>query len=203
LGSRPRSAPRIGIENRRYDAAISALVEPVRDRLRRFPNRSLRPEALSALVTGWRFMPPRNWRLSITPKLDRKRAAIVEHRLCAGLLRRPNDPTWTGVESDIAVVRVQLEVDRSTAFVTSRCIATFSLHSVARRLQRHPDGSTEALMHDIHPGAAAACGELVAGGGYKVTTHEDGGGWRGRAIRQTVPDGTQQTVLSIRTWLPA
>jgi hypothetical protein len=71
---------------------------------------------------------------------------------------------------------------------------------LARRLQPHPDGAIEALMYDINLIAGAACDELVVGAGYRVRTHEDDGGWRGRCIRQTGPDRVSRPVLAVRTW---
>jgi len=99
-------------------------------------------------------------------------------------------------------MRVVLLINRSSAHLESRCLATLSLHAVARRLQRAQDGSTAALLHDVLLVARAAGGELTAGAGYRVRTDEDGGGWRGRAIRQIGPDHRQRNVLAVRTWLP-
>jgi hypothetical protein len=36
------------------------LIEPVRQRLRRYPQRKVRREMLAALIEGWRFMDGRN-----------------------------------------------------------------------------------------------------------------------------------------------
>ena len=41
----------------------------------------------------------------------------------------------------------------------------------------------------------------LAPGGYKVTTDERGGGWRGRVVRMVGEDGEVHRVLSVRTWL--
>jgi hypothetical protein len=159
-------------------------------------------QTLIDLVQCWRFMAPRDWRLSLDAKLDKGRALLIEHRLVAGCMRRAGDPNWVGIEEDFAIIRVELLVNRSSAHLESHCIATFSLHAIARRLQRHPDGSVESLMHDINLVAQAVSGEpLVAGAGYKVTTDEDGGGWRGRVINQTGADSVLRPVLAIRTWL--
>jgi hypothetical protein len=154
------------------------------------------------LIQRWRYMPCRNWRLDLDAKLDKARASLIDHRLVAGVMRRKDDPAWVGIEEDLAVIRVELLVDRNRAHLESHCVATLSLHAIARRLQRAQDGSVEALLHDIALAAEGACGELTAGAGYRVTTHEDGGGWRGRVIKQTGADKVERNVLSIRTWLP-
>jgi hypothetical protein len=117
-------------------------------------------------------------------------------------VRPTDDPDWQGgMEPDIGVVVVRMEVDRNAAQLVSRCIVTFSLHAVARRLQRHPDGSIEAVLYDFNLAAQAASGGLVAGAGYRVRTDGHGGGWRGRVINHTLADGSQRPVLAIRTWL--
>lgn len=190
---------RVAAEDAQYDAAIQELIAPIRDRLRRFPHRSLRPEMLVDLVQGWRFLPYRDWRLSCDAKLDRHRAELVEHRVVAGASRRLDDPAWTGREDDLAVIRVELMVNRSDARLASRCVVTLSLHALARRLQRHPDGSAEALLADIALAADAASGTLTPGAGYKVPT--PGGGWRGRAALHKLPGGDSFPVLALRTWL--
>jgi hypothetical protein len=161
----------IAAEDSEYDLIVVQLIEPVR-----FPHRSLRPQMLIDLIQGWRYMPCRNWRIGHDAKLDKARASLIEHRLVAGVMRRKDDPAWVGIEEDLAVIRVELLVNRSSAHLESHCVATFSLHAIARRLQRAQDGSIEALLHDIDLVAEAASSELTAGEGYRVRTHDDGGG---------------------------
>jgi hypothetical protein len=192
---------RIVIEDGQYDATIDALIEPVRDRLARYPQRSLRQEMLIDLVQGWRYMACRDWRLDLDAKLAKGRASLVEHRLVAGVMRRKGDPNWTRIAEDVALIKVRLDVDRNRAHLESRCIATLSQHALARRLQRHPDGSVEAVLYDVNLIAQAASGALVAGAGYRMRTDEQGGGWRGRVIRQHLENGSEQTVLAVRTWM--
>lgn len=110
-------------------------------------------------------------------------------------------PTWTGDEPDLGVTEVVLSVGRNRARVQACCLVTFSLHAIARRLQRAADGSVESLLRDIDLAAQAASGELTAGAGYKVTTDAEGGGRRGRALMLRDPSGATQCVLSIRTWI--
>lgn len=194
---------RVGVEDVLYDQTVAELIAPLKERLRRYPNRSLRPEMLATLVQSWRFMAPRDWRLDLDAKLDKHRLALVEHRLVAGRMRPLDDPGWIGFEHDVAVIRIELRVNRSTAQLASRCVAAFSLHAVARRLQRGLDGDIAAVLHDMQLVAQAARGALVVGAGYRVRTDDHGGGWRGRVIRQSGAgtDGTEQPVLAIRTWL--
>jgi hypothetical protein len=57
---------------------------PAQQWLLKFPTRKLRPEMLAALVEGWRYMEPRNYRTFIEAKLERTRCKVVERR--AGLI---------------------------------------------------------------------------------------------------------------------
>jgi hypothetical protein len=192
---------RIAAEDAQYDASVKELIEPIRDRLRRYPRRSPRPEMLAALVQSWRFMPCRDWRLDLSAKLDKHRVTLTERRLIASLLKPNDDPDWRGVEQDVGVVVVRMSVDRHRAELATRCVATLSLHALARRFQRGQDGDVAAVLHDINLAASAASGELTPGAGYRVRTDDQGGGWRGRAINHGLADGTSRVVLSIRTWL--
>ena len=193
---------RIAVEDREYDRLVDVLIQPVKERLRRCPGRSLRPEMLIDLVQSWRFMSCRDWRLSLDASLEKHRASLIEHRLVAGTMRRPDDPDWRGLEEDLACVRVELldqPQHRAPRKPLRRCYQS-SCHcpaSTACAGRRHRSADARH-----QPAVQAASGEaLTPGAGYVVTTHPDGGGWRGRAIRQTGPGGVSQTVLSIRTWL--
>ena len=84
---------RIAAEDTQYDRLVAALVAPVKDRLHRFPHRSLRQQMLVDLVHRWRFMAPRDWRLDLDAKLDKACATLIEHRLVAGVMRRKAIPT--------------------------------------------------------------------------------------------------------------
>lgn len=190
---------KVAAEDPLFDATIRSLLAPLRLRLQRYPLRPPRQEALADVITGWLNMPCRDWRLSCDAQLDKGRAALTERRLVAGKLR-PNDPDRAD-EDDVAALAITLAIGKGTISLHNRCLATFSLHALARRLQRASDGSVEALLHDIDVAAQAACGALTAGAGYRIATHEDGGGWRGRGMRQRQPSGDVQTVLSVRTWL--
>lgn len=68
--------------------------------------------------------------------------------MVAGVSQHKDDPDWQGIEDDVAVVAVQSNIDRNTMQLDSRCVATLSLHAFARRLQRHQDGTIEALLHE-------------------------------------------------------
>ena len=137
-------------EDAAYDRTILALLQPARDRLKRFPRRSLRPAMLVDLIEGWRHLDARDWRLDLNAELERTRAALVERRLVAGHTRHANGvDQWEATEADIAAVEIALLIDRSTLHLRSRCLATFSQHAIARRLQRHADGPERTKHPDL------------------------------------------------------
>ena len=134
---------------RTYVSTLEALLEPVHYRLKRFPERKLRPEMLAAVVQGWRYMDARNFRLDLTAKLDRTRAMLTERRLVAGRMRRPGDPNWRGAEDDVAVNAISLLVVGNDAKLHTSTLCTFSLHALARRIQRGVDSDDAALLFDM------------------------------------------------------
>ena len=185
---------RIAADDEAYLRAVHAISQPVIERLRRYPGRSLRPAMLADFVQQWISTEHRLYRLDLHAKLERLRATLTERRLCAGKVRRVDDPLSS--EDDIAVNEVELVVDKADVRLQSRCLCTFSLNAVARYWQRSGTTDEEALLRDMDLVATADWTRLVAGAGFKVPTDAAGGGWRGRAVLQ---DGL--TVLAVRTWL--
>jgi hypothetical protein len=84
----------------------------------------------------------------------------------------------------------------------SQILCTFSMHAVARRLQRAQDGSDAALLHDMNA-AASIDHSTLADDGFKVMTDEQGGSWRGRVVQMSSNNGEPLPVLAIRTWIPS
>jgi hypothetical protein len=191
---------RVEREDDAYINTIHRLIEPVQERLRRYPQRKVRPEMIAALIERWRFMDSRDFRTHIEARLERTRASLTERRVAAGKLR-PTDPDWQGDgEPDVSISEFNVQVDGSRFRVRSRLCCTFSLHALARRYQRHPDCDDAAVLHDMELVARVDQARLTPGG-FKVVTDEHGGGWRGRVVRILDDDGDPMRVLSIRTWL--
>lgn len=186
---------RIAADDESYLRAVDAISQPVIERLRRYPGRSLRPAMLADFVQQWISTEHRLYRLDLHAKLERVRATLTERRLCASTVRRVDDPLSS--EDDIAANEIELIVDRAEVRLRARCVCTFSLHAVARYIQRTGTADEEALLRDMDLVAQVDRSRLVSGAGFKVATDADGGGWRGRAILQ---DGLP--VLAVRTWLP-
>jgi hypothetical protein len=189
---------RVEREDADYIATLNGLLAPIEQRLKRYPGRKLRPEMLTAFVQDWRFMPCRDFRLDLEAQLERTRCALVERRCVAGTMKL--DPAWENEEPDIAVIEMAALVDGNRFKMRSKMTCAFSLHAIARRLQRGSDTADAAVLHDMNVVALVDRTKL-SGGGFKVVTDEYGGGWRGRVVRVTDNDGKPLPVLSIRTWM--
>jgi len=74
------------------------------------------------------------------------------------------------------------------------------LHALARRIQLGVDSDDAALLFDMDVVAKVDQARL-GGGGFKVITTQNGGGWRGRVVRRRTEDGELVPMLSIRMWL--
>ena len=87
---------RIAADDEAYLRAVDAISQPVIERLRRHPGRSLRPAMLADFVQQWISTEHRLYRLDLHAKLERVRATLTERRLSAGKVRcvsphRPDD----------------------------------------------------------------------------------------------------------------
>ena len=102
---------RIAADDEAYLRAVHAISQPVIERLRRYPGRSLRPAMLADFVQQWISTEHRLYRLDLHAKLERVRATLTERRLCASTVRRVDDPLSS--EDDIAANEIELIVDRA------------------------------------------------------------------------------------------
>jgi hypothetical protein len=191
---------RAAAEDLRYVSTIERLIAPLSVRMKRYPRRRVRPETLAALVEGWRFMDARNFRLDLTAKMDRTSVLLTELRVCASQMQRAE---WDSPEHDLSIHEVGLLINGTRdALMQTRCVACFSIHSIARYLQRHAeaDGEDSALLWAMALVAKADINALEPGG-WKVTTDQFGGGWRGRTTLVETNGRPAARLLSIRTWL--
>ena len=189
---------RVAREDANFIATINSLIAPIDARLRKFPARRMRPKMLSHLIQSWRLMDRSDFRLNLDVKLERTRCALVERRIAAGRTQFL-DRDWDGEEPDVAVTEISLSIEGNRFNLRSRILCTFSMHAVARRLQRAQDGSDAALLHDMNVAASIDLSTL-SGAGLKVVTDEEGGGWRGRVVWMSSNNSEPLPALSIRTW---
>jgi hypothetical protein len=194
---------RVMTDDTAFITVMERLVEPVRVRLKRYPNRKLRRELLIDLERQWRCGVPTRFRLSYSAKLDSGWGEIAERRVTAGQTRRINDPEWRGLEDDVSIVETQLLAMPGRFRLHSTTLCTFSQHAVARRLQRGVGIDDEALITDLAVVAAIDVDQVPADEGFKIVTDRHGSSWRGRVAKQQEQDGTITRMISVRTWLPA
>jgi hypothetical protein len=189
----------IEAEDRAHDAIVDRLMAPIRARFKRHPNRPLRQLMLNETIARWMAMEPSDYRLSINARLDKGSAHLREVRLDTGRMKHPD---WENAEEGLGASEITLTVESNRARIRGRSLVAFSLHSIARRLERGADDSIEALLHDLYLAteAVSRC-PLRVGADYRITTGEDGRGWRGRVLSVTAANGLRTQVLSIRTWL--
>ena len=105
-------------------------------------------------------------------------------------------------EPDVALTEIRLSIARNQFNLRCQILCTFSMHAVARRLQRAQDGSDAALLYDMNV-AASIDHSALSDDGIKVVTDEEGGCWRGRVVRMSSDNGESALVLAIRTWMPS
>ena len=115
---------RVEREDAKFFPTINSLIAPIDGRLRKFPERKMRPEMLADLIQSWRFLDCRDFRLNLDAKLERTRCALVERRVFAGRTRFL-DADWDGEEPDVASLR---SACRSPA-IGSICAARYCVRS--------------------------------------------------------------------------
>ncbi len=189
---------RVAAEERELAIVFTAAMEPIKDRLRRYPGRSLRPELLTDLARRWRAAPA-VFRLSFDVKRDRNACVITEVRLSAGSMERLNDPAWNGMEPTIAIILNEFLAWKEKTKLRERPRALFSLHAIARRLQRDPRCDDAVLISDMALVAKIDVANIGHEEGFVIHTRE--GGWRGRAVRNKTRDGEVQRLIAVRTWM--
>ena len=177
---------RVEREDAKFFSAISRLIAPIDARLRKFPERKMRPEMLADLIQSWRFLDCRDFRLNLDSKLERKRCALVERRVFAGRTRFL-DADWDGEEPDVAVTEISLSIDGNRFNLRSRILYVLDAWPSRGVCSGRRTVSDVALLHDINV-AASIDHSTLSGGGFKVVTDEEGGG----LARQRRADVEQQ-----------
>jgi hypothetical protein len=212
-----RPAVRIGIEAigrardfvrrvRRDDAAFLALIEdlwaPIKSRHARLPGRPLRADLLASIERRWRLHAPTSFRIAYAANVTGTKGMIVERRLGPASIEMISDPEWVGHERGAAVLELHLTAGKDGARSRNVLLVNFSLHSLARFIERSGRSADADLIRAMNVAADADLGTLGAGGGgVKIGTDTDGGGWRGRLMLIEDRDGVRHRSLGIRTWL--
>jgi hypothetical protein len=192
---------RVAAEDTQFLRLYAALLRPVKDRHARHPGRKLRPEMLTELGRRWRNEAPKRFRIAFAVHVNGAKGAITERRLGIGRMERIDDPDWTGHEDGVWICEARFVAGNDGASSHHALLANFSLHAIGRWFQRSGRLADELLMRDMNLVANIDIGKHPGGGGVKVVTDQDGGGWRGRLAM--VEDGEREhRLIVVRTWLP-
>jgi hypothetical protein len=147
-------------EDRAFDKAVGVIAKPLRARLRH--HTKLRHEIVSGAVRLYRLIVPSGFRIGdvgVAP--DREAFAIREARLGVTLM---NAEAWGNPdygEPGVTVARFSLSLHQGRLRERWTPVAIVSLHSLARRLERHHDRSHAALVADLALLLDAAHGDAV------------------------------------------
>ncbi|HEU0218941.1 MAG TPA: hypothetical protein VFQ90_19955 [Stellaceae bacterium] len=160
-------------------------------------NRHRQPPAAAARL--WQRQMPDTGRITRTVEYSRTSLRIDEARLSPTKIRFDN---WQGegMEPSIAIVRFELIADTRQTSIDTYALCEFSLHSVARRFQRGVGDDADVLA-DIAAMAAQRDTLLANGGEFDVAVGD--GRWVGAIVETPSPNGRMESILCIRSYLPA
>jgi hypothetical protein len=185
---------RIGAEDQAFVTAAARLTLSVRQRLKRHPTRNFRPETLAAIERSWHRDLPADYRISCRSELARDSLTITDTAVCAAVLE---ENSWGQDEPSLVISTGVLDLHRGHANFTSTITAVFSLHGLARRLQRSRATTDQELLDDVALLAGHSADEVAEDAGFAI--HTAGGTWRGRCVMLQ----QRGRVLAVRTWLAA
>jgi hypothetical protein len=148
----------------RFEAALAALLQPLRERLKRHPR--LREEQVKIAALAYRRETPGEFRLgALTIIPDRGHFMVQETRLIATWF---NATAWgddDAREPGVALVTYTVRLERGWLRVGWVPLAIISGHALARRLERGRDRARAALVADLALLAdAGADGDRIAVG---------------------------------------
>jgi hypothetical protein len=158
-----------------FDTTISA-------RHRRYPRRKVRPEIWRHFVSRWDREAPQLFRLGFRTDLKDRHPWACEWRLTPFATSRPDDPDWQGHERGIVITwsRAVTNVG-GTGIDPARFVAYFSLHALARYIERTSRSDDAALMDGI--GVVLHnyddCMTWEEGQRFEILHPTEGTGWRG------------------------
>jgi hypothetical protein len=185
---------------------MSQLWAPIIARQRKYPDRKIRPELLQTFAQGWECELSAAFRLAYQATIKGAKGTISETRISISHLRPKDDPDWPDKEAGASILTQQAMTDSHGVRLLEPPVvrAMFSLHAVARRIERGRGREDTALMRDMSCILARA--PDTAPPGFKFIhkfTHADDSGWRGHfgiIEPERIAPAAQKTVL-VRTWV--
>lgn len=178
-----------------YAQKLTAITKPIIARKSKFTNRAIRPELLTTLESSWRQeLNHPSYRIGYHADIGKHKSAISEIRLVHLTLDARDRENGVGntIENHAAICFVNLVVDRTG--LNLKCIYryVFSLHALARYLERCAD-NYEALRLDIISCLAVLPDEV---------RNNAIGNWK-CVIMQLRGVADPVTAVGIRTWIEA
>jgi hypothetical protein len=129
-------------------AALDPIIEPINQRLHRYPERQLREGVFRHLADVWQSL-PHDYQLAFRARTDPRgrRGQIIEVRVHAvTMLSDKWDPD--AIEPTISLTSHCVEVPLVDRPAT-QTIASISLHALARRYERGCDRAHHAVLDDL------------------------------------------------------
>ena len=118
---------------------------------------------LAALDQAWHCDLPSTYRIGCRSTLTRDSLEVEDVVICAAKLE---DDAWDGLEASLVVCHGTLSVKRGSISFRFMPTAIFSMHALARRLQRGASTSDDELLGDVTLLAKHSAGEVADGEGF-------------------------------------
>lgn len=166
-------------EDQVFLPAFDHITAPVRQRVRKHPNRDLRDGTLNLLANQWAALPD-DFRIVMRSRIDRRgrRGDIVDLRMRPSRLIIEGDNAWDELALDICSLCVDFPLRPDSR--APQTLASIGFHALGRRFQRCPDHSRDALMTDFAKLVAANVNDetkFPTGERFDIQTPR--GAWRG------------------------
>jgi hypothetical protein len=177
-----------------WDATVAA-------RWKRAPHSRMRPDVWRAFAYRWQHEAPQAFRVDFEAQMNGRRGWVRETKFAIIEMRDPDNPDWKGKEDGVAVVARQAVLDKSMRIEMPVVLARFSLHALARRIERGRDD--RVLMADMAVVLTADWSDVPHGLGYEYVDPDKGFGWRGYISLwrpDTAKPPTEHKLFNVRTF---
>ena len=108
-------------------------------------------------------------------KRDGSTCVVTEVRLSAGSMERLDDPDWHGSEQGVGITVTEFIAWKQKTRLRKKPLALFSLHAIARRLQRDPGCTDVQLIADMALVGNIDVENIGRDDGFII--HTEDGGW--------------------------
>lgn len=173
------------------------LVQPLVERIKRHPLRSIRPETIDALIREWREMTPVVFSLDFAVTRSKHGCIVTERRIAAAEMTDDDDPE---VERIVSVGEVEVSIDRNKLRQDHRVRCVFPLRCLAERIGWCGPGDA-GMIRAIDAAARFDVTRIPEDRAVAIPTQD--GAWRARAIRAEIAPGVARRLIRCHAWVPA